>query len=239
MLHWLLAGGVYYPPPTYVYDPYAPLVAFGAGIAVGAIIWNECDWHHGGVYVGHHGTVVWSSGDYHHGDVDVDVDRNVNVNNVNRENRPASGTQPARPKTPQKWQPDQRRLQSSSTLGASGTARTLESRGWTSGGARPATSPGTGSVAARPSTGTVATRPSTGSVAARPAVTPSTTRPAPSYAGSGTSSRPSGSGSRGSAFGGLDSGSNTRTYSNRGYSSRSGGGSRGGSRGGRGGGRGR
>ena len=42
---------VYYPPPAYVYNPYAPLVTFGAGIAVGAIIANNCDWHHGGVVV--------------------------------------------------------------------------------------------------------------------------------------------------------------------------------------------
>lgn len=32
---------VYYPPPGYVYDPWAPLVTFGAGIAVGAIIANK------------------------------------------------------------------------------------------------------------------------------------------------------------------------------------------------------
>ena len=40
---------VYYPPPAYVYNPYAPLVTFGAGVAVGAIIANNCDWHHGGL----------------------------------------------------------------------------------------------------------------------------------------------------------------------------------------------
>ena len=49
---------VYYPPPAYVYNPYAPLVTFGAGVAVGAIIANNCDWHHGGCY---------------HGDVDINV----------------------------------------------------------------------------------------------------------------------------------------------------------------------
>ncbi|MBX3733300.1 MAG: DUF3300 domain-containing protein [Verrucomicrobiae bacterium] len=50
---------VYYPPPTYVYDPYAPLVTFGVGLAVGAIIANNCDWHGGGIYVGGGGMVVW------------------------------------------------------------------------------------------------------------------------------------------------------------------------------------
>ena len=54
---------VYYPPPAYVYNPMAPLVTFAAGVAMGAIIANNCDWYHGGCY---------------HGDVDIDIDRNVN-----------------------------------------------------------------------------------------------------------------------------------------------------------------
>ena len=42
---------VYAPPPSYVYNPLAPLLIFGAGVAVGAIIANNnhCDWHHGGL----------------------------------------------------------------------------------------------------------------------------------------------------------------------------------------------
>ena len=52
---------VYYPPPAYVYNPVAPLVTFGIGMAWGAIIANNCDWHHGGVY----------------NDVDINVDRDV------------------------------------------------------------------------------------------------------------------------------------------------------------------
>ena len=43
---------VYYPPPAYVYNPYAPLVTFAAGVAMGAIIANNCDWYHGGCYHG-------------------------------------------------------------------------------------------------------------------------------------------------------------------------------------------
>ena len=39
---------VYYPPPAYVYNPYAPLVTFGVGVAVGAIIANNCNWRYGG-----------------------------------------------------------------------------------------------------------------------------------------------------------------------------------------------
>ena len=57
---------VYYPPPAYVYNPVAPLVTFGAAIAVGAIIANNCDWNHGGCY---------------HGNV------NINVNNYNNFNK--------------------------------------------------------------------------------------------------------------------------------------------------------
>src|SRR5262249_45511529 len=56
---------VYYPPPAYVYNPVAPLVTFGVGMAWGAILANNCNWGYG------------------HVDVDVDVDRNVN-RNVNR-----------------------------------------------------------------------------------------------------------------------------------------------------------
>ena len=230
---------VYYPPPGYVYDPYAPLLTFGVGIAVGAIIANECDWHHGGVYVGHHGAVVWGGGSYHHGDVDVDIDRNVNVNAINRGERPRPTNRPAASGTPKKWQPDQQRLQATSALGASGTARTLESRGWgTSGSARPstgsvatrpstgnvATRPSTGNVTTRPSTGNVTTRPSTGNVATRPSTGNVTTRPSTGNVStrptSTSSSRPS-STSRSSAFGGVSSGSSTRSYSSRGSASRS------------------
>jgi hypothetical protein len=53
---------VYYPPPSYVYDPVAPLVTFGVGMAMGAVIANNCDWHGGGVYVGRRATTAtWTS----------------------------------------------------------------------------------------------------------------------------------------------------------------------------------
>ena len=139
---------VYYPPPAYVYDPYAPLVTFGVGLAVGAIIANNCDWHGGGVYVGHHGAVVWGGGGYH-GDVNVDIDRNVN-RNVNRSDNINRGANAGARPTQQKWQPDQSRLRDSGAGGAANSARSSEARGWGSGGAGPST----GSVGARPSTGT-------------------------------------------------------------------------------------
>jgi hypothetical protein len=144
-------GAVYYPAPAYYVGP-PPVVTFAAGVAVGAVIANNCDWHGGGVYVGHHGAAVWGGG-WGHDDVDIDVNRDVNVNqnfnrtananqNVNRSanqdvNRNAQG---------QKWQPDQNRLSNS---GAPAATRSAESRGWSSG-----TAAGTG--AASPAVGTTA-----------------------------------------------------------------------------------
>ncbi len=236
---------VYYPPPAYVYDPWAPLVTFGVGMAVGAIIANNCDWHHGGVYVGHHGVAVWGGG---YGDVDINVNnnfnQNVNVNNPGgssgtRPSNPGSGARPpgatspgGRPPTAstmpaQKWQPDQSRLK---TSGAP-SATTREARGWGSNGgaggaaARPSTGaigagPSTGSVGARPSTGAVGTRPSTGSPSvSRPAASPSISQP---RSPSPSNVRPSPStGARDSAFSGAGGGGNTRDFSSRGSSSRS------------------
>jgi hypothetical protein len=92
---------VYYPPPAYVYNPYAPLVTFTAGVAMGAIIANNCDWHHGGCY---------------HGDVDIDIDRTVNRNsNVNRS---TTGARASSTSAQQKWQPDQSRLSKSGSPAA-------------------------------------------------------------------------------------------------------------------------
>jgi hypothetical protein len=249
---------VYYPPPAYVYDPYAPLVTFAAGVAVGAIIANNCDWHGGGVYVGPHGAVAWSGGSYHG---DVNVNRNVNVNN--NYNRAGNVNQGARP-TPysgartgttgggqQKWQPDQNRMRTSGAAGAS--ASTRESRGWGSSGARPSAqpsggargTPSTGTVGARPSTGNVAgggafagaggARPSAGTPSAnRPTASPSASRPSPSPSAPRSAPRASPSvsrpsgGSGGSAFGGMSSGASSYKSSSRGASSRGGGGFSGG-----------
>jgi len=56
---------VYYPPPTYVYNPMAPVIVFGAGIAAGVIIANNhCNWYYGGVYYGRGGFVVWGGSGY-------------------------------------------------------------------------------------------------------------------------------------------------------------------------------
>lgn len=239
------ASTVYYPPPYYVYDPVAPLVTFGVGMAMGAIIANNCDWHHGGVYVGHHGG-VWVGGG--HGDVDIDVDRNVNINNNQRTTQqPAnrSGTARQQP-AQQKWQPDQTRRANN----VPASVQTRESRGWSGSGASASTRPAqpSNNFGQRPTTGTQPARPSTGQGAAaaqrpsastRPATTPSaSSRPAPTQ----TPSRSSSSSSS-SAFSGVNSGSGAKVQSSRGATSRgsaSGGMSRGGGGGGaRGGGGGR
>ncbi|MEI7899927.1 MAG: DUF3300 domain-containing protein [bacterium] len=233
---------VYYPPPAYVYNPYAPLVTFGVGIAVGAAMANHCDYHSGAVYVGHHGAVVVSGGgSYSHGDVNIDrntnvnVDRNVNAGEINRGAQATPYNKGGSSGSQQKWQPDQKRLSSTSTLGSKGAASTMEARGYgSSSGARPSTLPSsgsrpstsTGSAATRPSTGSAATRPSTGAAATRPTASPSVSRPASSSPS--PSARPSSSASRGSAFGGVSSGSGTRSSSSRGSSSRSSGGFSGG-----------
>jgi hypothetical protein len=221
---------VYYPPPAYVYNPMAPLVTFGAGMAMGAIIANNCDWYHGGCY---------------HGDVDIDIDRTVN-RNVDR-NVDRTGNRAGQTSARQKWQPDQSRLSKSGSPSATSSARSAEARGWSSGGAKPSTGsvgarPSTGTAAARPSTGAAAARPSTGSAAARPTSTwqqPSASRSTPSPSASPprastSASRPS---SSGGAFSGANSGASTRSASSRGASSRSSGGFSGGGGGGRGGGR--
>jgi len=193
---------IYYPPPVYYVGP-PPAVTFAVGVTVGLIIANNCDWHGGGIYVGHHGAVVWGGGGYHHSDVDIDINRNVNINHntINNVNRPN-----------QKWQPDQSRLRTSGSPGALASARSLESRGWS-----PKATP-----AARPAPRTpTLSRPAASPGISRP--NPSPNRSSPSF---NRSTQPAAS--RGSAFGGLSNSGSARNFSNRGVSSR--GGSSGGGR---------
>ena len=195
---------VYYPPPpAYVGPP--PVVSFAAGVAVGAIIANNCDWHHGGCY---------------HGDVDIDIDRNVNVNRNANVNRASSSS------AQQKWQPDQSRLSKSGTPSAATSAGSKQARGWSSGG----TGPSSATADARPSTGSAGARPSTGAPSqSRPASSASASRPSPSPSVSPSSA--SRSSSSGSAFSGASNGGRASAASNRGASSRvSGSGARGGGR---------
>lgn len=214
---------VYYPPPAYYANPY-PLLTFGAGMAVGAIIANNCDWHGGGCY---------------HSDVNININNNFNRNTAINANG-GSGATAGRTK----WQPDQSRLSKSGSPTAATSARSTEARGW-GGGARPSTSaaggrPTAGTQAARPSPATAGARPSTGVGAAnRPSASPSASRPSPSPSASRSASSSSPSVSRtsgggGSAFSGTSSGASARSASSRGAASRSGGFTGGG--GGRGGG---
>jgi hypothetical protein len=204
---------IYYPPPVYVGPP--PVVTFAAGIAVGLIIANNCDWHSGGIYVGHHGVAVWGGGSYHgHGDVNINVNRSVNINNnsttINNVNR-----------TPQKWQPDQSRLSSSGASGSRPSTQTAQARGWSSGPApaAPAARATAGPTSAWSSPSPGVARPSPASTYNRPASAQAYNRPTPAS----SYSRPSPSASGESAFGGIRSGASSRSYSSRGSASRGGG----------------
>jgi hypothetical protein len=191
---------VYYPPPPAYAGP-PPAVTFAAGVAVGAILANNCDWHHGGTY---------------HHDVDIDIDRNVNVNrnsnvNVNRNSNINNTRATVSPTSGQrKWQPDQRRVNRSGTPTASASSANMQARGWGSGGG-PTTS-------MRPSTGTAsASRPSAWSASSRQSASPGAST-------SKASAQPRYSSSSGSAFNGANSGTRTSDASSRGKSSRFGGG---------------
>lgn len=251
------------------------LVSFGVGVAFGAAIWGDCDWHYGGCYWGHYppppppmpppyhpppGGTPPPPGGRPPGSVPPGTRPPGSQPPGNRPpgaqppggGRPPGSTPPtASTRQTQRWQPDQTRM---STSGAGApAARTMEARGWGTGGTRPSTQPvatgrssiATGAAGARPSTGAVATRPATGAVGARPA--PSTGLTRPTQAPAGGYSRPAASqpmqrptatpASRGSAFSGVNSGSSARNYSSRGTASRAGGGgARGGGGGFRGGG---
>jgi len=232
--------GYYYPPPGSV------ALTFGVGMAVGAIVANNCDWGHGGTW---------------HSDVDVNVNRNVNstvnrnvnrtgnanVNrnanaNVNRNaNANANRTANANANR-QKWQPDPNRLKNSGS--SLSTAQNREARGWSSTGAgssgasttaraSPTTSrpTPTGSSAERPSSanasrpsGESASRPSSGQSASRPSSGQSATRPSsPNASGSPSQGSRSTSTAQGSAFSGGNA-SQARAASSRGSMSRGGGG---------------
>jgi hypothetical protein len=149
---------VVYAAPTAGEVVAASAISFGVGMAVGAVLANNCNWHYGGVYVG--GGGVWAGG--YHGD--VNVNRNINVNqnynynrnnfsqnnynrnnynqnnfnqnNLNRNNVGQNNFSQNnlnrsginQTANAQKWQPD------SSRLGSSYASSTPQSRGWGSSG---------------------------------------------------------------------------------------------------------
>lgn len=227
---------VYAAPPP---DPMASLLTFGAGIAVGALIANNCDWHGGCVYVWHGG---WGPpppppppphppgppgphppspnppGPHPPGPSPSPDHHSSGVS-------PSGGQSPGTTGaggTGQRWQPDPNHKQSFAPSSSASSARTFDARGWGSGGGSNATRPATPSSFDRHSTAeTGFTRPATSSQ---------------SYTRSSSTSGYS----HESAFGGMGNGAATHDYSNRGSSSRGGsysggthGGGGGGFRGGR------
>jgi hypothetical protein len=186
----------YNPQTVYVDDgsdeAAAAVVSFAAGVAVGAIIANNCDWHYGGCY---------------HGDVNIDIDRTVNVNRNANVNTTTAGARASSTGAQQKWQPDQSRLSKSGTPAASTSVASQQARGWDSGPSARSAASGN----ARPSASTVpAGRPTPSAGASRPSPAPSAS-PA-----SATRASPSGN-----AFSGASNGARASAASSRGASSRS------------------
>ena len=241
----------YYPAPypSYYY-PYAPGAALAAGVIWGAAI--------GAAWGGGH----WGA-DYHGGDINIDVDRNTNINRGDRGDRGDRGSGAAqRPagSSGSAWKSNKQPGQVSSSVGKTspssrvGDARSGAGGGGSgsagAGGARPSAQPGGGAAgagarpSAQPGGGAVgggaarpSTQPSGGGVGSGGGARPGT-QPSGGYAGGGSANR------GGDAFGGYGSGRQAQMDSSRGAASRgsmSGGGARpshggGGARGGGGGG---
>jgi hypothetical protein len=208
---------IYTPPPDYVYNPVAPLITFGAGIAVGAILANNCDWHYGGVYYGRSGFVIWGGkGPYHPPYYPPPPGYHPPPYHPPPGYRPPPpgyrppgypppgyrppGQAPPRPtpypaqlpagpgsENPRRWQPNQGQRPGFGAAGSPNAGRNLEARGWGPGGAAATTLPS-------PGTGAGANRPGTGNVPAynRPAPTPMppSARPVPPAEGSPPVARP-------------------------------------------------
>jgi hypothetical protein len=167
----------YNPQTIYVDDDddeaAAAIVSFGVGIAVGAIIANNCDWHYGGCYYGRYPPPpppfpppYRPPYGYPPGAPPPGFRPPPPGSPPGYRPPPPAGYRPQGASTSatataansQRWQPNQSRLQASGTPTASTSVKTAEARGWSSGGARPSTQPAT---AARPT-------PTTGSSGARP-----------------------------------------------------------------------
>ena len=189
----------------------APLIAFGAGLLVGAIIANnDCDWHHHHIYGGHY-----------YGHVDVNVNRNVN-RNVNA-NRGYGQRQAWKPSNQARNRYDAR-SRGRANPGAPG-ARAARP------GARPAARPGSRPGDRRAGRGNKGTFDGykRGGTAKKHSRRGNNSRRGSQSRGS---ARRGGTSRQGGAFDRGRSGGNTRKQSNRGSRSRGGGGrSRGGGRG--------
>jgi hypothetical protein len=209
-----IPSAVYYPPPAYVPNPVAPLVSFGVGMAVGAVIANNsCDWGHGGIYVG--GGWGGYHGGYHgNANINANINRNVNVNQ--NFNATANRTQ---------WKPDSNRLRSSGAPGAASGYQSREARGYPAANRQASVN----NAATRP-TASPGTTPRANT--ARQNVTPPANRPNPSAQrqanapaqrqANAAASRPAASSSGQSAFSGVNKGgAAAQNMSQRGAASRS------------------
>jgi hypothetical protein len=206
---------VYYPPPTYVYNPYSPLITFGAGVAVGAIIANNsCNWHYGYVHCCGSTTVKikyeggyyppppgYRPPPYHPPPGYRPPPPGYRPPGVPPPGARPPGGVPPRASTMERWQPDQTRLRTSTGPSSPPSVNSLEARGWGSGTGTPTARPtlSTGTAGNRPSTGTVPSgnRPTAGRspevIRGTPSSTPSVRRPggAPSTSHGQSVTRPS------------------------------------------------
>jgi len=186
-----------YPYPSYYY-PYPPGAALAAGVIWGAAIgaaWNG----------GHWGT------NYGGGDINIDIDRNTNINRGDRGT--AAGQRPAGSGGSTAWKSNKQPGQVSSSVGKTPTAsRPGDSRAgagagnYGAGSARPSTQPAGGAAGAGARASTQPGGGAAGSAAARPSTQPS--------AGASVNRG-------GDAFGGYSSGRQAQVDSSRGASSRS------------------
>ena len=175
-----------YPYPSYYY-PYPPGAALAAGVIWGAAIgaaWNGGHW----------------GANYGGGDINIDIDRNTNINRgASAGQRPAGGGSTA-------WKSNKQPGQVSSSVGkASTTSRPGDARAG-AGGARPSAQPAGGAAGAGARPTTQPGGGAAGSAAARPSTQPSTR---------GSVDR------GGDAFSGYSSGRQAQVDSSRGASSRS------------------
>jgi hypothetical protein len=244
-----------YYPAMYAYPPgylaTTSLLSFGAGMAVGAAVWGDCDWDNHDVYNNGGG----GAGNQNQ-NVNINKEKNVDRSRERtrgeggRGERGEGGRGQGGAGGRQKWQhsPEHRRgvgyrdnasakkYGGGDRVAARDRANSDASRGFDrgQGGARPSQRPdgGRGQGASRPGGGAGQAGGGPGSAGRQPG------RPSQQPAarpGGGAGSKPS-TGNRGGAFGGYESGRSTREASARGASSRGGSSYAGGGRGGGGGG---
>lgn len=225
----------YSPSVVYVDNDYddeaAAVVSFGVGMMFGAAIWGHCDWHYGGCYWGHHPPPPPPMPPPYHPPPGTHPPPSTRPPGGTRPpsgTRPPPGSQPPGTSRPApgatgapttRWQPDQNRLR---TSGAT-PAATSQARGW---GSKQFSSPA------------VTGGRNPGGLNRAPGVSPGISLDSGRRGTSDAWGARSSDFNR-SAFDGVGSGANNRSFSNRGSTSRGSSGFRGEGGGMRGGGGGR